>query len=257
MTIDPRLTERRRAVAEDRARRNVTRLVRFLIVIAILGAAVWLVLSPLLSVEEVIVDGIIASDAHGTLADQEVVVGRPMALIRADDVERALEADPWVKEATVLKRWPHLVVVEIEERAPIAWVETGEGWDWRAVDGVVVPSAGEPEPSMPHLSFPTLTAADAGESTVVLGALEFADALPRDLWEGTKVQVGEDDELWAEVSGYSVRLGRPVEMKEKALSLGALLSQPPPAGSTLVLIAPTNPAIAPPETGEEDQEDLP
>jgi hypothetical protein len=47
------------------------------------------------------------------------------------------------------------------------------------------------------------------------------------------------------VGGYQVRLGRPVEMGEKALSLAALLREQPPAGSILTLIAPTNPAITP------------
>jgi hypothetical protein len=34
-------------------------------------------------------------------------------------------------------------------------------------------------------------------------------------------------------------------MGEKALSLAALIREQPPAGSTLNLIAPTNPAISP------------
>jgi cell division protein FtsQ len=246
MAIDPRLTERRREVAEDRARRNVTRLVRLLVVLAVIGAVVWLFLSPLLSVKAVTASGIVASDANSTLAEEGVVVGRPMILVDAGDVVAALERDPWVGEATVDKDWPNQVQVTIVERVPVAWVESSDGWDRRAVDGVVLPVSGGPDDTMPNLTFTDVSGSEAGESSMVLGALEFAASLPQDLWAGTTMRVGDNNELWAVVSGYEVRLGRPTEMTDKALSLRALLAKTPPVGSTLVLIAPTNPAVAAP-----------
>jgi hypothetical protein len=87
----------------------------------------------------------------------------------------------------------------------------------------------------------------------VLGALEFADALPIELRSGAIVRSGANGELWAVVSGFQVRLGRPIEMKAKALSLDALLREQPAAGSTLTLIAPTHPAISPPSPGLESR----
>lgn len=246
MAIDPRLIDRRREVAEDRARRNVTRLVRFLVVLAVVGAVVWLFLSPLLSVKAVDTTGIVASDAHAILADQDVVVGRPMIFVGAGAVAEVLEHDPWIGEAMVDKDWPNQVRVTIVERVPVAWIETADGWDRRAVDGVVLPVSGGPDDSLPKLVFTRVTAAEAGESTMVLGALEFVDALPPELRPGATIRVEENGELWATVSGYEVRLGRPTEMTGKALSLQALLAETPDVGSTLVLIAPTNPAVAPP-----------
>jgi hypothetical protein len=55
-----------------------------------------------------------------------------------------------------------------------------------------------------------------------------------------------DGELWAEVAGFQVRLGRAVEMRAKALSLAALIREQPAPGSILTLIAPTHPAVTPP-----------
>lgn len=246
MAIDPRLIDRRREVAEDRARRNVTRLVRVLVVLGVIGAVVWLFLSPLLSVKAVSTDGIVASDAHATLAEQGVVVGRPMILIGAGEVATALEQDPWVGEAAVDKDWPNQVQVSIVERVPVAWIETADGWDRRAVDGVVLPVSDGPDDSMPKLVFTEVSASDVGESTMVLGALEFVDALPPELRPAAAMRVEDNGELWATVSGFEVRLGRPTEMTGKALSLMALLAETPAVGSTLVLIAPTNPAVAPP-----------
>ncbi|MGH8914883.1 MAG: cell division protein FtsQ/DivIB [Acidimicrobiia bacterium] len=257
MSIDPRLIERRREVAEDRARKSVGRLIRFLIVLGVLGAVVWLLLSPFLSVKEVTVTGIVASEAHSRLVDARIVAGTPMILIRADRVVDDLERDPWVRQAVVELDWPNRVVVRIEERVPVAWVETGDGWGRRAVDGVALPSAVEPDDTMPHIRLADLTASDAGSSRNLLGALEFADALPEDLVSGARVRAEANGELWAEVSGFEVRLGRPTEMRAKALSLAALLQQPPAAGSILTLIAPTHPAVLPAGSGPESGEDQP
>lgn len=246
MAIDPRLSERRREVAEDRARRNVTRLVRLLVVLILLSALVWLFLSPLLSLDEVVVNGVSASSAHSILADEEIVAGRPLVLIRAEATIEALEEDPWIREADVDLDWPNRATVTIEERVPAAWVETAGGWDRRAVDGVVLPIDGGPDDTMARLEFDDIAPDAAGEDPTVLGALEFAANLPPELAAKTTVQTREDAELWAVASGYQVRLGRAVEMREKALSLVALLAENPAPGSELILIAPTNPAVAGP-----------
>jgi hypothetical protein len=144
-------------------------------------------------------------------------------------------------------------VVRIEERVPIAWVETADGWDRRAVDGVALPSTGEPDETMPRIQFADMAASGAGSSPDVLGALEFAGALPVDLKSGAIVRAEANGELWAEVSGFQVRLGRPIEMTAKALSLDALLREQPAAGSILTLIAPTHPAISPPGNGQDSR----
>jgi len=245
MTIDPRLAERRREVAEDRARRKVGRLVRLLLVIGVLGAVVWLLLSPLLSVEEVNTTGIEVSTAQSVLVAHDVIAGTPMILLRAEKIESALEMDPWVREAEVELDWPGRVVVRVEERVPVAWLKTEEGWGWLAVDGVQLLSAPEADANLPRIDLGPDTGDDQW-SRRVLGSLQFAAALPEELREGTLVRVEADGELWAEVAGYQVRLGRAVEMTAKALSLAALLREQPAPGSILTLIAPTHPAVSSP-----------
>ena len=51
--MDPRLLQRRKAVAEDAAQRNVGRLLRFLMTVIIVGILVWLAFSPWLSISQV------------------------------------------------------------------------------------------------------------------------------------------------------------------------------------------------------------
>lgn len=245
MSIDPRLIERRKTVAEDNAKHKVERLLKFLAVLLALGGAVWLVFSPWLSIERVETTGISASGANSILVDQGVVAGNPMLLASASATEQALLADPWIAEATMSKSWPDQVRVEVVERVPVAWTNTDIGWTRRAVDGVALPSEGEPTTEMAHVDMPELADVAAGTSPDMLGSLEFVAALAPGLDDGAVVFM-QDGELWAEVSGYSVRLGRADEMAEKALSLAALLDEGVPEGSVIILIAPTNPSVLTP-----------
>lgn len=248
MTIDPRLEERRRVVAEDRARRKVGHLMRWIVVLVVVGVVAWILLSPWMSAREVRVEGVFASNADSILERLSVVEGRPLVLIRASAVETALEADPYVADATVEVRWPDRVLIEVEERAPLAWVETSGGWSHRALDGVALPSADTPDDTMAWIQLPE--APEKGVSRQMLGALEFVEALPGELRSGATIRMRANGELWGEVGGYEVRLGRAIEMRAKALSLAALLDQHPRPGSTLVMIAPAHPAVTPPGEGK-------
>jgi cell division protein FtsQ len=248
MTIDPRLADRRRDVAEDRARRNVNRILRLLAVAAVVGGIVWMMLSPTFSVAAIDVSGVQSSETGAVLAANKVVVGRPLILIRTEAAEAELLEDPWVKEASVRLDWPRGVIVAVSERSPVAWVETADGWHRRAVDGVALPGESVPDDTMGHIQLPSVLAGEAVQAPLVLGALEFIDTLPVALASNAVVDE-RSGELWAVVGGFEVRLGRPVEMADKALSLATLLQEPLAGGSVINMIAPTNPAVVPPGTG--------
>lgn len=245
MNIDERLLERRKAVAEERAQRNVGRLLRIIAVLVVVAGVVWAFLSPLLSVHQVRVLGVAESDAHRILASERVVAGTPMIFLRAGPVEEALLGDPWISGATVRIDWPNEVMVDITERVPLAWVETGEGWSRLAIDGVALPSPPTPDDTLPLIHLPLLRSDQASGSRMILGSLEFVDAISPVL-RPRVVMTMEGDELWAELDGFHALLGRPIDMSEKARGLEALLRQDLPEGSTLVLVAPTHPAVRPP-----------
>jgi cell division protein FtsQ len=250
MSIDPRLRERRKTIAEDNAKRSVSRLLKFLMFVMVAGAGVWLAFSPWLSVSQVTTTGIQAGQSHSVLVDHGVTAGTPMILISEPTVERALLEDPWVAEAEVGIDWPDRVTVAVVERVPVAWVLTETGWTRRALDGVALPSDPDPDDEMARIEMPDLDDEEALESAELLGALEFVAHLDGRFHSGTVV-TSDDGETWATVSGFQVRLGRPVDMGEKALSLGALLNEDIAEGSTLVLIAPTNPAVMTPSGSEQ------
>lgn len=246
MSVDPRLIERRKTVAEHNAKKSMSRLLKFLLFLLLAGSLLWLAFSPWLSIKQVTTSGILASGSHSVLTEEGVVAGTPMILVGTSRVEERLLEDPWVAEATVRRVWPDEVTVEVVERTPTAWVRTEDVWTRRAVDGVALPSESDPDEDMAWIEMSEMTDREAPDSTDLLGALEFVEALPADLRPGTVV-TRVDGEIWATVDDYQVRLGRAVDMTEKALSLDALLDQGISEGSTVVLIAPTNPAVLTPD----------
>ena len=244
MSIDPRLLERRREVAEDRAHRNVGRLLRFLIVLTLAAAVAWLAFSPWLSVSQVRTAGISVSGANAILSEEGVVAGTPMIMLRARAVEEKLLDDPWISDARIHLDWPNEVIVGVVERVPVAWVQTADGWTRRSLDGASLPGGSVPDESLPKAILPAVGGPEASTSPLVLGSVEFYAALPTSLWPSSVIRV-ESGELWATVDGYDVRLGRPVEMEAKAATLVVMLAESIPTGAVIVLIAPTHPAISP------------
>ena len=254
MSIDPRLAERRKAVAEGHAHHSIGRLLRFLLGAVIMAGLAWLAFSPWLSVSQVRTAGIHSSEANAILVENRVVAGTPMIMLRPGSVEAALEEDPWIRGARVHLDWPNQVIVRVEERVPVAWVETAGGWTRRGVDGISVPSGSVPDNSLPWLRLPHLADDGASQSGIVIGAIEFLAELPDAKIVGATVWL-EGSELWAVVDGHEVRLGRPVEMTAKAHSLVALLGESVPDDAILVLIAPAHPAVRPPVAEESPNED--
>jgi cell division protein FtsQ len=250
MSIDPRLMERRKTVAEDNAKKSISRLLKFLVVIVLAGASAWLLFSPWLSVGRVETDGIVSSSANSILADSGVRAGAAMILIDPGKVESRLLEDPWISQATVSRDWPDLVTVHVEERLPVAWVRSAEGWARRAIDGVALPSAPEPDDSMGRIEMSEVGESETTTSPELLGALEFMSALDSDLHDGAIVSL-RDGMLWATVEGFEIRLGRATEMTQKALSLAALLEEGLTPGTLVNLIAPTHPATTTPSLGNE------
>lgn len=247
MTIDPRMAQRRRSVAEQRVRGNLRRLMWVLSVAGAVAAVVWLFRSPFLSVERVEVTGVVASSTDAALVELGAVPGTPLISISEREVEARLEEDPRVVEASVRRQWPDTLIVEIVERSPVAWVVGGSGAMHVAPDGVVV-ETGEVRPGEPVVQGFNEVGPPVGlafEDRSVLGALEFVTGLREDLRPTAVVELGEP-EIVAMVGGYRIRLGRPTEMAAKGRVAGAIIDSAPEPGSEITLLTPERPAILEP-----------
>lgn len=59
--------------------------------------------------------------------------------LELDAVRKRLEADPWIADARLSRKWPRRARIEIVERIPVARLPSGQ---WVSMDGVVLPPRG-------------------------------------------------------------------------------------------------------------------
>jgi cell division protein FtsQ len=213
-----------------------------------LWAVAWVAQSPLFSVTAIEMDGAINARAVEVLAEQDVYPGRPLVLIRTGAVEAALEADPWVKEATVRRRFPDRIEVRITERREVAAVAVAEGWQTVSDDGRIMDLVTEPPVRLAQVG-PRVAFGPTGGtlSETMMGVVEFVAALPDDLI-GRTIITAAGPELVADVDAHRVRLGTATHMAAKAVALVAVLADDRLApDATIDLIAPSRPAVSAPQ----------
>jgi cell division protein FtsQ len=256
MTVmDPRVAERRKSVSEDRARK---RLRWILIVIAVISLAIgtlWLVRSPILSIRQVDVVGAEVSDPRGAMSGLGMDVGTPTIDVSGAAITSAILKDPWVESATVRVKWPGSVTIEVTERIPVAPVLAGEQWVLVSRDGGVIMAVGNPsgDDALVAIDQGSIAPGSLITDAMVLGALEFIEYLPIEHRSGVRVRT-EGEGLVADVQGHRIRLGRPVDMAQKAAVLAALLDSELPEEATIDLIAPLRPGVANPRPQVEPEE---
>jgi len=243
--MDHRLVERRRRVAEDRARSNLNRLLRMLVVLAVVAVLVWYVQSPFMSVDSIVVRGADRVDVRSVLTDNGIIEGRPLVVLDVYGAEKALLGDPWVAQATVARDWPTGIVVEVEERTPSANLQLADGWWLVAADGTLLEEAEGRSADLPTGLLPQLSSGDATGNLEVEGAVEYLAALPERYRTDAEITV-QDEGLVALVGGYQVRVGRPFDTGEKAAVTAAMIDSGVEEGSILTVVAPASPAVLPP-----------
>lgn len=244
-TIDPRIANRRKQVAEERARGSARRVLRLLVLIGVVGAAIWVGRSPWFSVAEITVTGANHAGVDEILDAAGVTEGRPLLVVPARSAEAALVADPWVIDAAVSKIFPNLVEVAVIERTPTAIVSHRGVEAVVAADGVVVATQVSQELPITQSLEAIPGAGEVVTDPAARGGIEFFTALdPKYLADAYIQEI--DGELWARIMEFDVRLGRPVDMAEKARSLSAVLDVGQTPGSVINVIAPARPTVAPP-----------
>ncbi len=151
VVVDPRFRERRIAVRKDAGRRRLKRLLVLVGLAVTVLAAVIVLRSPVLDVDEVAITGAARTGEAQVHEVAGIDVGAPLLLVDLGAASRAIEALPWVAEAEVTRELPGLIQVQIREREPVA-VVSGSG---RAVlvdrTGQVLAEAPPAGPSAPFV----------------------------------------------------------------------------------------------------------
>lgn len=245
-SVDPRIQERRRKVQANRSRSSARRLVWILAIVATLAAGAWIVQSPALAVNELVIDGATRTPVERLLADAGVENGDPLLLVDTAAAEQTLRTSAWVADVAVRKVFPNTLEVIVLEKVAVAIVEHRSGAVAVAVDGTILGAATDLDISPSGKVLASVAPGAVGE--LITDPLDRAGVKFLGVWQGPFAVISKiDGDLWAELDGYTVRLGGPTEMDQKARSLEAVLLEGQPTGSMINVIAPTRPTVLPPD----------
>ncbi|MFM8303883.1 MAG: cell division protein FtsQ/DivIB [Actinomycetota bacterium] len=202
--------------------------------VVVVGGAVALVRSSALDVDAVEVTGVTTERAEAARAASGLAVGDPILTFWPGRVRTRVRALPWVADATVVRRLPGTVRIEVTPRTPVGWVRAGARV--LLVDGEarVIERVDAAPPGVPELVGLEARAPVGGE--VAPRSLAAAAA---GLGLALRQRVGtvtlEDGVVSAQVlGGPQLRFGPPERMGAKARVASAVLATPGTTGATYV-----------------------
>lgn len=225
LVVHPRMRLRRIEVERDAGRRRLRRVATALGIVVAVLAAVTLVRSPLLDVDELRAVGGKHTTTSEVLAAAGIDRGDTMLTIDTGAAERRIEALPWVADATVSRRWPGMVAVKVRERTATAAVRITDT-RWAEVDGsgrvlAVGDAAPEGMPAvtgvegriaegddLPSVAADALRVLDAATEAVPGAVLEVDTDLDVTLGYGAVVRFGSVDDLDDKVAALTTVLER-------------------------------------------------
>jgi cell division protein FtsQ len=203
--------------ARHRGRRRAAAATGSVLVIG--AAALGVLRSPVFGADRLIVEGEGRLGEARVLRTAGIELGDNVVWFDADEARRRLEADPWIASASIWTDLPHTIGVRITERTPVGAIETHDGWEVVASDGVILARPADP----PRLT--TITALVPGDDIASLGA-ELLGAMTSDLRSQVdSLTVGVDGAVRLVLrGGISVTYGGTGEATEKAQALEAVLT---------------------------------
>ena len=229
--MDPRFRQRWIEVRRQEGRRRFRVLIG-ITAVTVLGCAGWAATdSVLLDLDRIVVEGAVHTTPDEARFASGLRRGEPMLDIDEAAADRAVEALPWVKEATLRRQWPGQVRIRLIEREPVAVTEAEPG-AVALIDGTgrVLEWAAAPPPGLPVLA----GLPPAGPPGTTLGVdgvatLRVAVALPAELRTRTAGLApapgsGGEVELRLNPEGM-VRLGPPENLDAKFTAIRAVLAQ--------------------------------
>ncbi|MEN9286613.1 MAG: UDP-N-acetylmuramate dehydrogenase [Actinomycetota bacterium] len=214
------------------ARPRVSPLVAFAALIGVVSLVLVVLASPIFAVRDIEVSGVTYTDPLLLESVSDSLRGASVFTADLDGAQRRLEGDPWVQRARLSWYLPDRVVIEVDERTPVAWFV---GVDNRArvldADGRVLDVLdGQPTqflkiegvgPNLPAGTVPTL---------VYQAAAQLAISFPEDIRKQLKHVVVNGPEALGFVlkTGTVVKLGAPVDIRNKLTIVATVLARQDP-----------------------------
>jgi cell division protein FtsQ len=200
------------------------RVVALLLLMALAGGAAWLFyFSDALAVKDVEVKGTRTLAAEEVRDVAAVPSGQPLARVDLEAIRARVEALAVVRDAQVTRTWPDRVLIEVDERVPIAVVDIGGKIRGLDEQGVVFREYPKPPPDLPQVQTSTGTRTDALQEAALV-----VEALPGEISRRVDhVEVATIDQISLVLrDGKDVVWGSAEESEAKAEVLAGLLRQP-------------------------------
>jgi UDP-N-acetylmuramate dehydrogenase len=192
-----------------------------------LGVALIVLASPIVAVRTVKVEGAKYADAALVRSVSESLKGKSVLTVDTKTASERLESDPWIKTARITTSLPSRVLIQINERIPVAWFL---GVDNRArvidEDGLVL-SVVEGRPTQYMWiegTGPNLTPG-ASSAAAYRAAGQLAMSLPSELAPMVKhLGVAGTEKITMTLkTGTVINFGAPVDMRNKLVNVVVLL----------------------------------
>ena len=211
----------------SRRRRWPWAVLGLLVVIALAGITA---ASPVLDVDRIVVEGAERTPVDEVRARSGLRTGESMLAVPTGAAADRVEELPWVRSVTVRRDWPGRVVVEVDEREPVAAFAGAGRWLLVDEDGRRLALARTPPVGVVTIEG---VGARGDPGTRVddraAGAVEVSRRLPPALrMRLPRVQVDPDGRLEVALRVEEERdavaiLGRPEQLRDKLLSLATVL----------------------------------
>lgn len=120
--IDPRIRERRIAVTRAQGRRRLRVMLAAVAIASVIGIAWLIVMSPLLAVDDVTIQGTLHESPESVRTAAGVRDGSALMFVDTGAVARKIEKLPWIASAKVDREFPNGLRITVVERTPAAWV---------------------------------------------------------------------------------------------------------------------------------------
>lgn len=216
--------------------------------IVLTAGAVALALSPPLRVHGVRVEGAVAADP-GEIASLAAAQGRPLALVDASAVAERVKSSPLVLDARVRTDYlRRTVVIDVVERAPVAFALSGAGYLLVDSDGVGLAITDSAPLSFHYLTGEIAPKGIGDRSERASWAAQSALEISR--WSKSGVQAagyGERGVFLVTSDGVMVYLGSVDRIQEKGRALRAVQAKAEAERWNLRYVdvtTPENPAVS-------------
>ena len=196
-------------------------------VVLFIGLALIVLASPIVAVRTVQVEGAKYADAALVGSVSDSLKGKSVLTVDTKTARERLESDPWIKSARITTNLPSRVLIQINERIPVAWFL---GVDNRArvidEDGLVLSVVeGRPTQYMWIEGTGSNLTAGASSAAAYRAAGQLAMSLPSELEPMVKhLGVAGSEQITMTLkTGTVINFGAPVDMRNKLVNVVVLL----------------------------------